>query len=216
MWGACDDGAAAPPVRDRSAGPSARWSCGPPPGALAEQRFDIAERERGPQIPAYGAQNQPGLRLSPLENRRSDCLLHDLFRFPAVVGHSCNTTVSGLSLPSCGRYPFRVFLRQRRDAEDPGRGSPESPRRRPCRIAWAPTGSAARLRAADRRVGLRDAPQFIMACSTVARPTGSSLRSYAHRSPPSRRPDGPRRDRITPRTSYPRASSSAVHCVGSR
>ena len=39
------------------------------------------------------AQNQLGLGLSPLEHRRSDCLLHDLFRLPAAVGHSCNTTV---------------------------------------------------------------------------------------------------------------------------
>ena len=60
--------------------------------ALAEQLFDIAERERVPKVPAYGAQNQPGLRLSPLEHRRADCLLHDLFRLPAAVGHSCNTT----------------------------------------------------------------------------------------------------------------------------
>ena len=25
-------------------------------------------------------------------------------------------------MPSCGRYPFRVFLRQSRDAENPGQG----------------------------------------------------------------------------------------------
>ena len=60
--------------------------------ALAEQLFDIAERERIPKIPAHGAQNQLGLGLSPLEDRRSDCLLHDLFRLPAAVGQSCNTT----------------------------------------------------------------------------------------------------------------------------
>ena len=64
--------------------------------ALAEQIFDITERERVPKVPAYGAQNQPGLRVSPLENRRSDCLLHDLFRLPAVVAHNCNTIVSAL------------------------------------------------------------------------------------------------------------------------
>ena len=29
--------------------------------ALAEQIFDIAERERIPQVPAHGAQNQLGL-----------------------------------------------------------------------------------------------------------------------------------------------------------
>ena len=60
--------------------------------ALAEQLFDIAERERIPKVPAHGAQNQLGLSLSPLEDRRSDCLLHDLFRLPAAVGQSCNTT----------------------------------------------------------------------------------------------------------------------------
>ena len=39
--------------------------------------------------------NQLGLGLSPLEDRRSDCLLHDLFRLPAAVGQSCNTTFRG-------------------------------------------------------------------------------------------------------------------------
>ena len=48
--------------------------------ALAEQLFDITERERIPKVPAHGAQNQLGLGLSPLKDRRSDCLLHDLFR----------------------------------------------------------------------------------------------------------------------------------------
>ncbi len=60
--------------------------------ALAEQFFDITERERVPQVPAHGAQNQLGLDLSPLEDRRSDCLLHDLFSLPAAIGHSCTTT----------------------------------------------------------------------------------------------------------------------------
>ena len=53
--------------------------------ALGEQLFDIAERERVPKVSAYGAKNQLGLRLSPLEDRRSDCLLHDLFRLPAAA-----------------------------------------------------------------------------------------------------------------------------------
>ena len=61
--------------------------------ALAEQFCDIAERERVPKVPAHGAQNQCGLRLPPLEDRRSDCLLHHLFRLPVAAGHSCNTTV---------------------------------------------------------------------------------------------------------------------------
>ena len=60
--------------------------------ALAEQLFDIAQRERVPKVPAHGAKNQLRLRLSPLGDRRSDCLLHDLFRLPATVGQSCNTT----------------------------------------------------------------------------------------------------------------------------
>ena len=50
---------------------------------LAEQLFDIAQRERVPKVPAHGAKNQLGLRLLPLEDLRSDCLLHDLFRLPA-------------------------------------------------------------------------------------------------------------------------------------
>ncbi len=61
--------------------------------ALAEQLFDIAERERVPKVAAHGVRNQLGLGLSPLENRRSDCLLHDLFRLPAAA-QSCNTTLS--------------------------------------------------------------------------------------------------------------------------
>ena len=32
--------------------------------ALAEPLFDIAEQERVPKEPAYGAQNQPGLRVT--------------------------------------------------------------------------------------------------------------------------------------------------------
>ena len=42
--------------------------------AFAAQLFDIAERDRVPQVPAHGAKNQLGLGLSPLEDRRSDCL----------------------------------------------------------------------------------------------------------------------------------------------
>ncbi len=53
--------------------------------ALAEQLFGIAERERVPKGPAHGAKNQLRLRLPPLEDRRPDCLLHDLFRFPAAA-----------------------------------------------------------------------------------------------------------------------------------
>ena len=61
--------------------------------ALTEQLFDIAERERVPQVPTHGAKNQLGLGLSPLENRRSDCLFHDLFRLLGAVGQSCDPTL---------------------------------------------------------------------------------------------------------------------------
>ena len=76
--------------------------------ALAEPPFDIAEQERVPKVPAYGAQNQPGLRVSPLEQRWSDCLLHDLFRLPAAVGHSCSTTLKRVS-----KEPVRYNPRRR-------------------------------------------------------------------------------------------------------
>ena len=61
--------------------------------AFAKQLLDIAERKRVPQVPAHGAKNQLGFGLSPLEDRRSDCLFHDLFRLPAAVGQSCNRTL---------------------------------------------------------------------------------------------------------------------------
>ena len=51
--------------------------------ALAEQLFDIAERERGPNGPAPSAQNQLGLGLPPFENRRASGLLHHFSRLPA-------------------------------------------------------------------------------------------------------------------------------------
>ena len=60
--------------------------------ALAEPLFAIAERERVPQVPAHSAQNQLGLGLSPREDRRSNGLLHHLFRLPGAAGRSCNTT----------------------------------------------------------------------------------------------------------------------------
>ena len=60
--------------------------------ALAEPLVAIAERERVPQGPAHSAQNQLGLGLSPREDRRSNGLLHHLFRLPAAAGRSCHTT----------------------------------------------------------------------------------------------------------------------------
>src|ERR1039457_7645899 len=52
--------------------------------ALGEQLFDIAERQRVPKIPAHGTKNQLRRRLPPLEDCRSSCVLHDLFRLPAT------------------------------------------------------------------------------------------------------------------------------------
>ena len=67
--------------------------------ALAEQLFDITEQERLPKVPAHGAKNQLGLGLSPLEDRWSDCLLHDLFRLPAACAAlSPSPTPSAVSL----------------------------------------------------------------------------------------------------------------------
>src|ERR1035441_9270062 len=51
--------------------------------ALGEQFFDIAQRERVAKIPAYGAQNQLRLRLPPLEDCRSGCVVHGLCRLTA-------------------------------------------------------------------------------------------------------------------------------------
>ena len=77
--------------------------------ALAEQLFDIAQRERVPKGLAHGAKNQLGLRLPPLEDRRSDCLFHDLFRLPATGGQSCNTT---------GPFPGTLLWEEDRYARD--------------------------------------------------------------------------------------------------
>ena len=52
--------------------------------ALGEQLFDIAERQRVPKIPVHGTKNQLRRRLPPLEDCRSGCVLHDLFRLPGT------------------------------------------------------------------------------------------------------------------------------------
>ena len=88
--------------------------------ALAEQLFDIAERERVPQVPAHSAKNQLGLGLSPFEDRRSNCLLHHLFRLPAAAGRSCNTTWQRAGWPTGYRddgtaLPFRCRYASRRE-----------------------------------------------------------------------------------------------------
>jgi hypothetical protein len=51
--------------------------------ALGEQLFDIAERQRVPQLPAHGTKNQLRRRLPPLEDCRSGCVLHGLFSLSA-------------------------------------------------------------------------------------------------------------------------------------
>jgi|GEM_PF-4132251 len=51
---------------------------------LGDQLFHIAERERVAKIPAHGTKNQLRRRLPPLEDCRSGCVLHDLFRLPAT------------------------------------------------------------------------------------------------------------------------------------
>ncbi len=64
-----------------------------------------------------GAKNQLGFGLSPLEERRPDCLFHDRFTLPAAAGQSCKTTVSsdlgersnGLTL-ALARLRIRVFI----------------------------------------------------------------------------------------------------------
>ena len=98
--------------------------------ALAEQLFDIAKRERIPKVPAHGAQNQLGLGLSPLKDRRSDCLLHDLFRLPAAVGQSCNTTFQADGSSTDLQVP----------SSDDARYWPHPPSVSPAGWAWAATG----------------------------------------------------------------------------
>jgi hypothetical protein len=71
--------------------------------ALGEQFFYIAERQRIAKIPAHGTQNQLRRRLPPLEDCRSGCLLHDLFRLPAnpakVATHPSSAFFKVATLP---------------------------------------------------------------------------------------------------------------------
>ena len=84
---------------------------------LAEQAFGrrgIAQsRGRAPQVPAHGAKNHLGLRLPPLEDRRPDCLLHDLFKLPGA-GQSCTTTSGSanamLAAQLLDRHPSFRFI----------------------------------------------------------------------------------------------------------
>src|SRR5215831_16129193 len=52
--------------------------------ALGEQLFDIAQRERISKIPAHSTKNQLWRGLPPLEDCRSGCVLHGLFRLPVI------------------------------------------------------------------------------------------------------------------------------------
>ena len=65
--------------------------------ALGEQLFDIAERQRVPQIPAHGTKNQLRRRLPPLEDCRSGCVLHGRFSLPAnpakLATHPCEAFI---------------------------------------------------------------------------------------------------------------------------
>ena len=53
-----------------------------------------ALRNRRVAVAASRKPESTKLIVAPVESRarRSDCLLHDLFRLPAAVGQSCNTT----------------------------------------------------------------------------------------------------------------------------
>ena len=79
------------------------WSASRPRSRSSS--FDIAERERVPKVPAHSTENQLGLGLSPLEDRRSDWLLHDLVRLPgpplAKVATHPLTEPTGPKLGSC-------------------------------------------------------------------------------------------------------------------
>ena len=105
---ACGDGATAPPVRDGSAGPSARLSCGPPPGRARRGVL----RHRGTGAPAHGAKNPLGLALSPLKDRRADCLFHDLFSLQAAAGHNCNTILRADQFPSRQKTSQHLIVSQ--------------------------------------------------------------------------------------------------------
>jgi hypothetical protein len=47
-------------------------------------RRSLRQRQRVPKIPAHGTKNQLRRRLPPLEDCRSGCVLHGLFRLPAT------------------------------------------------------------------------------------------------------------------------------------
>src|ERR1035437_8791946 len=69
--------------------------------ALGEQLFDVAERERVAKIPADGTKNQLRCRLPPLEDCRSGCVLHDLFRLPATPAKVATHPFIDIELADC-------------------------------------------------------------------------------------------------------------------
>src|ERR1019366_7543905 len=77
--------------------------------ALGEQLFDIAQRQRVPEIPAHGTKNQLRRRLPPLEDCRSGCVLHGLFSLPASPAKVA-THPSQQTAPSATESPISVSL----------------------------------------------------------------------------------------------------------
>src|ERR1017187_10325016 len=73
---------------------------------LGEQLFDIAQRERVAQIPAHGAQNQLGLRLPPLEDLRSGCVIYRPCRLPAI---STKVATHPVMLPGIQRFSVNCY-----------------------------------------------------------------------------------------------------------
>ena len=130
--------------------------------AVAEQFFDIAERERAPQLPTHGAKNQFGLGLAPLEHRRAHRLFHDLFRLPAAVGQSGNT-----ALVTVRSFPMES--RQQYVPNGQRCASPDPPTR------WGPRSAPARHRCRRRpRLHHSERPSlpFAHAVECVVRPSG--------------------------------------------
>src|SRR5664280_1618359 len=79
--------------------------------ALGEQLFDIAERQRVPKIPAHGTKNQLRRRLPPLEDCRSSCVLHDLFRLPATPAKVATHPILPIFLRELPLYGHKEIVR---------------------------------------------------------------------------------------------------------
>src|ERR1035437_4803996 len=61
-----------------------RWRRNGSPALRGTGRRSLRQRQRVPKIPAHGTKNQLRRRLPPLEDCRSGCVLHGLFRLPAT------------------------------------------------------------------------------------------------------------------------------------